>query len=277
MDWTRRELLAAGARAAVASWMGCGFCARAAAQFPEGASDQGSKPRIFTPDELRSRPPTGKAPQPGGSRRIGCSWRSAGGGPPAVRLSKTTGNVLLDQGMTREWQLLCARYGVTPDLYMFEDGDSPNAFATPDRLGGHSDPDGTVVVGRRLMREEMSAAAPTGGRWDHVVAAIMAHEWAHIAQFKVIDEAPPGKAMELHADQVAGWYMGGRARELAGQVDLVSAMRSFFGKGDYEFNSPQHHGTPRERLAAFERGLAAAQASDSFDEAFDAARGPAGL
>ena len=42
---------------------------------------------------------------------------------------------------------------------------------------------------------------------------------------------------------------------------VPQALRSFFSKGDYSFNSPTHHGTPDERLHAVQAGLKDAQAS----------------
>jgi hypothetical protein len=38
-------------------------------------------------------------------------------------------------------------------------------------------------------------------------------------------------------------------------VNVSTAFRSVFEKGDYAFNEPDHHGTPAQRLAAATAGF----------------------
>jgi hypothetical protein len=56
----------------------------------------------------------------------------------------------------------------------------------------------------------------------------------------------------LHADYLAGWFTAHRQRFLP--QDANQALKSFFDKGDYDFFSEGHHGTPQERAAAFYAG-----------------------
>lgn len=193
-----------------------------------------------------------------------------------IALSRTTGNALLDAGMSREYDVLCAQLAVRPGLFMFDDP-SPNAFATPEIIGDHPFPDGTVCFGSNLMISEFRYHKSQGGRFDHVMAAIMAHEWAHIMQFKALSEFHPGKQIELQADQMAGWYMGVRALQTYGAVDLRSALIGFFRKGDYHFNDSGHHGTPEDRGMAFQRGLMSAQIGLDLTQAFRRAASECGV
>jgi hypothetical protein len=98
----------------------------------------------------------------------------------------------------------------------------------------------------------------------------MAHEFAHIFQFKnCITRNPPGPwQMEPHADYLAGWFLsttstawivgtGDKAfvvdapREWS---DLDIAIKSIFAKGDSEFTNPQHHGQEEFRAAMVRAG-----------------------
>ena len=57
---------------------------------------------------------------------------------------------------------------------------------------------------------------------------------------------------ELHADCLAGVYMG---RTRVHEKDRVRAFgEDLFAHGDYDFNSPYHHGAPEQRVAAMEMG-----------------------
>jgi hypothetical protein len=41
--------------------------------------------------------------------------------------------------------------------------------------------------------------------------------------------------------------------------------QSLFGKGDYQFNNPQHHGTPAQRVDAMRAGYASGAQRDGLD------------
>jgi hypothetical protein len=182
--------------------------------------------------------------------RGGCSLSAsaAEGMQGQLQLSRTIGNPTQDAAFDNILNHLDSLFGVNPAFFIFNDQDSPNAFATPKRF----DPrygDGSVVFGYQLFNSEIQQT----GRDNFTIATIMAHEFAHILQFKLGEELPT-KLSELEADYMAGWYLGSVSGTWLG-VSSSQALRSFFSKGDYSFNSPAHHGTPDERLHAVQAGL----------------------
>lgn len=122
---------------------------------------------------------------------------------------------------------------VYPDLIK-ADGDDPADFA-----------DGTVFIGLNLITHEFKEGH------SFAVPTILAHEFAHIMQNK--NGFPyRGKWSELHSDYMAGWYTAYRKQYTL--QDPKESMASLVEKGDTNFNSPGHHGTPRERGKAFLEG-----------------------
>lgn len=194
---------------------------------------------------------------------IGCSLLDSkslngyGGASGFPNITKFTGSPLLDANITQEYFFMESLFSATPEIYAMDDYDSPNAFATPELIK-HNKPDGTILIGLNLMSKEMERSGQF--MWGtQVIISIMAHEFAHIWQFKNNkNNIQPGRIMELQADALAGWYIGKRAKFVnsAGiPINSELMMQSFYSKGDYQFNSPQHHGTPRERLKYFADGL----------------------
>jgi hypothetical protein len=153
---------------------------------------------------------------------------------------------------------------VNPQFYFYNDQESPNAFATPEAFDSNF-PNGTVIFGARLITLE----AQQTGFANYTVAAIMAHEFAHILQFKLGEDLPT-KQKELEADYMAGWYI---ANVSGTALDVASseALRTFYSKGDYGFNDPNHHGTPQERMRAVQAGLRDSRSSlkQAFSHAHD--------
>jgi hypothetical protein len=184
------------------------------------------------------------APYGSGCSISGLSEAGVGDG----RLYNSTGNPNWDAGLTGEIHLAETGFMVHPNFGIIQDGNSPNAFAMP-RVTNPNFPDGTVAFGINLLRNELGSTG-TGCS----TAAIVAHEYAHILQFKA-GGVPQGKYSELHADFLAGWYIGNRGRWVP--TNAFSSMFSFYQKGDYSFNSPGHHGTPDQRAAAFRAGVEA--------------------
>ncbi len=138
---------------------------------------------------------------------------------------------------------------------------SSNAFALvtdiTDVLGRQAgyggSPDGAVIFGKRLADAIWSQQSDSDDPYTYAAFnAVMAHEYAHIAQFKYGVEFHPlsSKPTELMADFVAGWYVPSYL-EIS---DATRPMEFIASLGDYDFNSPQHHGTPRERLNAYIKG-----------------------
>lgn len=175
---------------------------------------------------------------------------------PGTPLAGNLGHSI-DQGLLEDAAELSQLLGVRPGLFYMQESGGPNACAMPVTLPNlHAQegtdprhyPDGTVLVGLQLIKSEWRATNGSGLS----IPAILAHEYAHIAQFKYRCPAR-GKWRELHADYLAGWFTGHRGRFRV--QSAVQAMKNFFHKGDYDFNHQGHHGTPAEREAAFRAGF----------------------
>lgn len=189
----------------------------------------------------------------------GC-WvaRGFGNSADSPRLLGSSGNPEIDNAHQREGLALVQTFRVSPRGFFFDDRGAPNAYAT-NKVVNSMGPDGTVVFGLTLINSELKR----DGGYGLAVPAIMAHEFAHLLQFKRNSKLPT-KQMELQADYLAGWYLGQRSRFI--YTDVRPAFQAFFQMGDYEFNNPDHHGTPQQRLAAIQAGF---QASDlSLEQAY---------
>lgn len=164
-------------------------------------------------------------------------------------LRSTSGDPNLDMVIQREVDLIALGFLVQPRLYLFDDSASPNAVATSHAQDPRY-PDGTVLFGLTMFQQTMDESDTGAG---FAIPGIMAHEFAHILQYKNGGDLPT-KLAELQADYLAGWYMGNRQNFI--QTRAEEAFEKFFNLGDFAFNSPDHHGTPEERLAAVKEGFA---------------------
>jgi hypothetical protein len=185
-----------------------------------------------------------------------CSWS-----PAALQNFSThssSGNQQIDRAMIAELRKILNVLPINPG-FKFIDDPSPNAFAVPDSLV--SSTQGTVYIGLNLINGEFS-----NSDWGGVaVAGICAHECGHIYQFfNGYTQALNGQTavlVELHADYIAGLYLG---RDRSHSREHVQAFaQSLFSRGDYNFNNPQHHGTPQQRVQAMTAGY------DAGDSAID--------
>ncbi|TFW33161.1 metalloprotease [Massilia horti] len=144
-----------------------------------------------------------------------------------------------------------------PSFAYYDDYDGANAYATPKVRMNNAD--GTVLFGQRLLSRLMSGTESP----EVAVAAVCAHEFGHILQFKrgldrVVGVGQPTvKRVELQADFFAGYFAGARKLERPNFPAAVFAMtqHSF---GDNMVNHPGHHGTSEERGAAIAKGFEAA-------------------
>ena len=219
----------------------------------------------FSPHTRAQWPPAGEQPQKSRPRRHaddatgefdsgdafsgGCGISSLGRLGGRERLQMWTGNRLIDAAYQREGLFLVQLFQVTAAGSFMDDSDAPNAYATPEQIFPNG-PDGTVVFGMSLLGHELERDGGIG----LAVPAIMAHEFSHLRQFKdrrIMHNSIPWR--ELHADFLAGWYLS--RRKLAAPTDVRPAMSSFFEMGDYEFNDPNHHGTPDQRLDCLIAGM----------------------
>ncbi len=167
--------------------------------------------------------------------------------PALTAILQTTGDALLDQRINGEATRIGYVFGVQPKLWVYVDENGPNAIASPRSaiLGAT----GEVFLGRTLLQKELRNVGEEG------VAGIMAHEFGHILQVQR-HSALSGPSRELQADFLAGYYLG--AKNIVLGADVVAAAEAIWEQGDYQFTSPQHHGTPAQRVKAFTAGLATA-------------------
>ncbi|MCW5686713.1 MAG: metalloprotease [Pseudolabrys sp.] len=170
-----------------------------------------------------------------------------------------SGNKDFDFALAQTLAKISNLLDATPGFAYYDDYDGMNAFASPRvRL---SNADGTVLFGQNLLKRLMQGN-------DHPelgVAAVCAHEFGHILQYKrgltqiVGAGQPTVKRVELQADFFAGYFAGTRKREKPDFPAAVFAMTQY-NFGDNMINHPSHHGTPNERAAAIVRGFEVAYA-----------------
>jgi hypothetical protein len=169
--------------------------------------------------------------------RLKAQCMSANFTPGAIYTS--TGDATLDQRINSESSSIGQLFGVHPVLRIFNDGQSPNALSSPQ---------GVIFIGRSLLVEELWAMNKGGA----AVAGIIAHEMAHQMKYMNGSELPT-REKELQADFMAGFYLG--RKSYVTNAGLENFAESLFEKGDYDFTSPTHHGTPEERVAAMSAGF----------------------
>jgi predicted metalloprotease len=93
---------------------------------------------------------------------------------------------------------------------------------------------------------------------DFAVAYVVAHEYAHDVQQENGLLAGRTRALptELDADCLAGtWARWDDARGGLDPGDVQEALDTALAVGDFDFLSPQHHGTPQQRRDALLTGL----------------------
>ncbi len=161
-----------------------------------------------------------------------------------------------DAALVKAIGRLSASFEIAPKFGFFDDREfAPAGNALAWRPDTKERPNGAVTFGivlfDRLMSEDPIGAS---------VLAVLAHEFGHVALYMSGKEAevregrPTAKRVELHADFLAGYYLGVRKREAAG-VSLYNAGRLIWSIGDQAFDSKHHHGTRAERNAAAEAGF----------------------
>ncbi|HNP84039.1 MAG TPA: hypothetical protein PKN47_21440 [Nitrospira sp.] len=178
------------------------------------------------------------------------------------RARSSTGKKNLDRALISEMRNILQVMPVNPGIRIIDDLEGPNAFAIDRTLLRGTR--GTVLFGIKLITSEL--VAKHGG---YAVAGIAAHECAHVYQFfsnvgQQLVQQRSAKRMELHADFLAGFYLG---TDKTDEKKIRVFARSLYGKGDFDFNNPAHHGTPDERVNAMMRGYELALSGRSFEDA----------
>ena len=154
---------------------------------------------------------------------------------------------------------LSSQFGVNFAARYYNDLSQPNAFATSTDSEGSRD--GTIRVGVRLVADEVSRFLrerySPSNQYTYSITAVLAHEVGHLLQFARQNTAP-GRNTELQADFLAGWYFKTLASRDPnyGPNAVRDGLRTFYEMGDYVFTSPSHHGTPTQRMSAFQAGMA---------------------
>jgi predicted metalloprotease len=93
---------------------------------------------------------------------------------------------------------------------------------------------------------------------DFAVAYVVAHEYAHNVQQEsgVLAGRTRVLPTELNADCLAGtWSRWANGQGQLAPGDVQEAINAALAVGDFDFLSPQHHGTPQERRDALMTGL----------------------
>ncbi|MEQ8995330.1 MAG: hypothetical protein RID53_02360 [Coleofasciculus sp. B1-GNL1-01] len=181
------------------------------------------------------------------------------GSPFPGAVYRSTGNPNLNSLISNEYSQLAIVFTVNPTLLIIDDFQGPNAFA----YWGVTDPGfyGTIYLGIRLLYDELFSM----DKGVLAVVGIMAHEFAHILQWKYQSQLI-GKLRELHADFLAGYYLG--VKNYIPYRDLRAFASSLFTKGDYNFWNLDHHGTPQERVAAMNIGYSLGQLGSKISTAY---------
>lgn len=181
------------------------------------------------------------------SQEFGCfvSAASLSDFNSSYQLRSTTGLSYLDANIEHEAELMEEVFSVKPGLSYFVEPPTMggNAFATSQKFFS-AQHDGTVLMGMQLMQNEMDNV---DGNGQHRITCVMAHEWGHIYQITRPElRQMPQTWRELHADFLAGWYLGYRSVE--GLSIPARTADALLEKGDYAFNDPNHHGIPMQRM-----------------------------
>ena len=200
-----------------------------------------------------------------------------------IRLLRSSGHHGVDQATHQEQRFLSGHIGnYRPSLAFMEDSEGNNAMALPRDLTGRGSPHGAVLLGVYLIRDLLNrpgARTEFSNAWS--VAAVLAHEWAHIAQYANRVRTRNGRVvgMELMADAISGWYLA-KKLQLLGQTmgpgyvqrigagDQTAAARTMYSMGDTNFTDPNHHGTHQQRLQAFVAGHNMGMQGGTFQHVF---------
>ncbi len=168
-------------------------------------------------------------------------------------MMRSTGNPDLDRSFDRALQRLAETFDVWPKVGFYDDTGSPNAMAMRYSVGGTTE--FAVVFGRAYFKKLMDYD-PSGITLLHTAAHEFAHVWVYRDGLfdKIRGNDPTVKPVELHADFMAGYYLGLRKRDNP-QASFWAAGIGRWQSGDEEFRNVHHHGTPDERLAAAEKGF----------------------
>ena len=163
-----------------------------------------------------------------------------------MEIRNSSGNIELDRLMNNQKADLETFFGVKINLFFgIEKSRTGNAFFSP--YCNSLNCNGQVVLGNYLINE-LSFKSDSYTR----LMAVFAHEFAHAMQHKY-GWSGNSKWRELHADYLAGYYLGRNSS--MNQSEVISTFNEFSSRGNFDFNNPDFHGTPEERGCAFLEGF----------------------
>lgn len=167
--------------------------------------------------------------------------------------SRTTGSQKLNKQLDAALQRIARTFNVWPQVGFYDDGKHPNAIAI--WFEEHGKRTYAVVFGKNYFTKLLTYD-PSGITFLQTAA----HEFAHVWMYQsgeldqLLKDQPTVKRAELHADFLAGYYLGLRKRDNP-QASFRSAGMKRWESGDTYFENQNHHGTPKQRLAAAEDGF----------------------
>jgi hypothetical protein len=179
-------------------------------------------------------------------------------------VGSSSGNRALDRALAEALMHMSKTFDILPTFGFIKGGGVANAFATgtpysaePEDAPLPTRKHGTVLFGDNMLDYMRQQGV------DNPVAAIIAvcaHEFGHIVQYNyvvdddyVIDilsrDQPTVKRAELHADFLAGYYVG-VSKQRNPNTPAASIAHAAHVLGDMSVDDRSHHGTPKERGAA---------------------------
>ncbi len=162
--------------------------------------------------------------------------------PLGLKTATDTGLPELDKRLQAERDFLAKLFGVEPAIVILGAGAPRPVFATPTSVAFARD-----WLKLRWQPDENRAAT---------VAFALAHQWAHVLQ-EQRGLKLPGISRELHADLLAGWFLGKRNFATFGsspELDPAFA-RSLFAEEDEFANERFEHGRALDRAEAVMNGF----------------------
>jgi hypothetical protein len=165
----------------------------------------------------------------------------------------SSGNKRLDDIIMQERFKLENFFGVKVDFFFLIENYGGNAMYIPTCNYACN---GSIFLGVNILSETL--AKPNG---VENVKAILAHEFAHCVQHIMGWKEIFVKRQELHADFMAGFYIG-KSYSYSDEI-MNTFYNEFYARGDYNFYSTNHHGTSEERMCAFLEGYYFSKESSS--------------
>ena len=183
----------------------------------------------------------------------------ANGPPTPIAQGPWRRRLSVDSGISRRFERqlgpvlvdMSNEFGVTPGFGFYDDDDSPNAMAIDHAVVRTTN--GMIAFGRRLLSEQLAIDGQ-----GISVAAICAHEFAHIYQYRSgfydqIRKANPRHILELQADFLAGVYLN-HFEERRPNISLQGVGRAWEEMGETRFTKRSTHGTTEMRLDSIQAG-----------------------